>query len=64
MKKSLMSILSFFGKVSKGMIFKMMLVSHMLFLRTLNPMKIRPAAARVRIMRKTMKAVMKSFSSF
>ena len=59
-----MSILSFFGRVSKGMIFKMMLVSHMLFLRTLNPMKIRPAAARVRMMRKTIKAVMKSFSSF
>ena len=59
-----MSILSFFGKVSKGMIFNMMLVSHMLFLRTLNPMKIRPAAARVRMMRKTIKAVMKSFSSF
>ena len=59
-----MSILSFFGKVSNGMIFKMMLVSHMLFLRTLNPMKIRPAAARVRMMRKTIKAVMKSFSSF
>ena len=64
MKKSLMSILSFFGKVSNGMIFKMMFVSHMLFLRTLNPIKIRPAAARVRMMRKTIKAVMKSFSSF
>ena len=59
-----MSILSFFGRVSKGMIFNMMLVSHMLFLRTLNPIKIRPAATRVRIMRNTMKAVMKSFSSF
>jgi hypothetical protein len=59
-----MSILSFLGRVSNGMIFNMMLVSHMLFLRTLNPMRIRPMAARVRIMRKTIKAVMKSFSSF
>jgi hypothetical protein len=59
-----MSILSFLGRVSKGMIFKIMLVSHMLFLRTLNPMKIRNTADSVRIMRKTIKAVMKSFSSF
>ena len=46
------------------MIFKMMLVSHMLFRRTLNPMKIRHTADSVRMMRKTIKAVMKSFSSF
>ena len=59
-----MSILSFLGRVSKGMIFRMMLVSHMLFRRTLNPMKIRHTVDSVRMMRKTIKAVMKSFSSF
>ena len=59
-----MSMRSAFGKVSKGMIFRMIFVSHMLFLRTLNPKKIRIKAARVRIVKNIMKAVMKSFNSF
>ena len=59
-----MSIRSAFGKVSKGMILRMIFVSHMLFLRTLNPKKIRLKAAKVRIVKNIMNAVIKSFNSF
>ena len=63
LKKSLISILSFFGRVSNGMILRMMLVSHIDFLRILNPIKIKMATATDKIEIKTMKAVIKLFSN-
>jgi len=64
LKKSLMSILSLFGSVSKGIIFNIMFVSHMDFLSTRNPINIRNKAARESIVKNTIKAVIKSLSNF
>ena len=47
------------GRLSNGIIFRMMFVSHMLFRRTRNPRKTRAAKAKVRMITKTMKATMK-----
>jgi hypothetical protein len=52
------------GKVSKGMILRMMLVSHMAWRRTRKPKRTRAATAAVRIRMKMMKAMMKLRSSF
>jgi hypothetical protein len=47
LKKSLMSILSLFGSISNGIILRIMLVSHMLFLNTLKPSNIMENRANV-----------------
>ena len=52
------------GSVSKGMILRMMLVSHMAWRRTRKPSSTRAATAAVRIRMKMMKAMMKLSSSF
>lgn len=55
---------SFLGNVSNGMIFKIILVSHMLFLNTLNPTSTNTRAVRDNMVRNIIKAVIKSFKSF
>ncbi len=55
----MISMRSDLGRLSNGIIFRMMFVSHMLFRRTRNPRKTRADRAKVRMIAKTIKATMK-----